>query len=137
MYFRYNMADYKKIVTKNMKLMYPHIPQQDMKTIVDCIFKLVTATDNAALAEPVKKMEPKQLTEGQKKKKNKEVDYRAGKKKEAAERKNGKPAGESPRKDAEELPKERQTPDRARQKQKTPAGYAETDEDGAYGEDAY
>ena len=125
-------AQYKAMVTKNLKMMFPHIPQQEMKMIVECIFKLVAATDKVALAEPVKKMEPKPLTEGQQKKKNKEAEFRAGKKKAAAERKNGKPAGESPRKDSEELPKEQQTPDRARQKQKTPAGYADTDEDVAF-----
>ena len=111
-------AQYKAMVTKNLKMMFPHIPQQEMTMIVACIFKLVAATDNAALAEPVKKIEPKPLTEGQKKKKNREFEFRAEKKKEAAERKNGKSAGESPRKDAEEPQKERQTPkfspDRAR-----------------------
>ena len=107
-----SMAQYKAMVTKNLKLMFPHIAQQEMRTIVECIFKLIAATDSAALADPVKKIEPKPLTEGQKKKKNREFEFRAEKKKEAAERKNGKPAAESPRKDAEEPPKF--SPDRAR-----------------------
>ena len=80
-------AQYKAMVTKNLKMMFPHIPQQEMRMIVECIFKLVAATDNAALAEPVKKIDPKPLTEGQQKKKNKEVEFRARKKQEAADRK--------------------------------------------------
>ena len=86
------MADYKKLVTKNMKLMYPHIPQQDMKTIVDCIFKLVAATDNAALAEPVKKIEPNlpfegPMTHAQHRRKDKNDKFYAIKKQEAADKK--------------------------------------------------
>ena len=110
-YYTLDMSttQYKAMVTKNLKMMFPHIAQQEMKMIVECIFKLVAATDNAALAEPVEKIQPKPLTPGQQKKKDQEVAYRANqkqnKKQQAADRN-------------KELPKEREppevSPDRAR-----------------------
>ena len=85
-------AQYKAMVTKNLKMMFPHIPQQEMKMIVECIFKLVAATDNAALAEPVKKIEPNlpfegPMTHAQHKRKDRNDAFKARKNQEAADRK--------------------------------------------------
>jgi hypothetical protein len=112
----------------NLKKLYPHIQDSDMNSIVSSIFKLLKVTDNVE-AQHTKKSPPKKRTEQQKEnKREKRRKSNAIKRAERLQReeneRQGKPAGESPQKAAQ-------------QKQKTPAGYTETDEDGAYGEDAY
>ena len=97
---------------ENLKNLYPHIKASDMATIVNSIFNLLKVTDKVE-AQHTKKRPPKKMSA--KKKENNDAFY-ARKKQEAADRKEA-----------------RQTPPAAdQQKQKTPAGYAETEEDVAF-----
>ena len=108
----------------NLKKLYPHIKDSDMNSIVSSIFKLLKVTDNVE-AQHTKKRLPRKRTEQQKENKRASNAIKKAERLQREENeRQGKPAGESPQKAAQ-------------QKQKTPAGYTETDEDGAYGEDAY
>ena len=103
----------------NLKNLFPHIKASDMATIVNSIFKLLQVTDKVEAQHtkkrPARKRSEKQK-ENQREKNEKKKAERLQREEEARQ---GKPAGESPQKAAQ-------------QKQKTPAGYAETKEDVAY-----
>ena len=130
------MAQHKQDYVKYFQQMFSHIKPADMTMIVNSIFNLLWTTDKVATqpTKPARKeWTPEQKATQKAKKKAKKETNKAKKENVTPDQANkqGQPVeshDKAPKKeDAGETPQKA-----AQQKQKTPAGYAETDEDVAF-----
>jgi len=91
----------------NLKNLYPDIKPTDMKTIVNSIFNLLKVTDNVE-AQHTKKRPARKRSEKQKENQHEKNEKKKAERLQREEQaRQGKPAGESPRKDTEEAPPSR------------------------------